>query len=176
MLRELFGFCLPLMLHTPFVQPSTFRPFDEANYRWSLRMLKALEDRYLPRWRDYGGEVIALTEDTITVRLWERIPRAFPVTLALVSDRVPFEHGPGMGYRLRDVRLGDLVDLDTVQTPNGFVCTGIGIGRRPGGVIPPGDDPDVPEFARRHHLYNKMQFIEERIPALMSDLHLWLLR
>src|SRR5438128_1095650 len=110
MLHELLGFCLPVLLHTPCVDPPRFRPFDEARYSWTARLMKAAEDEYFRRHSEYSGKVVGLTEDMITVQLHARIPRTFSLAPPLLSDRIPLKHGPGMGYRLRDVQLGDMVD------------------------------------------------------------------
>jgi hypothetical protein len=182
MLRELLGFCLPLILHTPHVDPHALQSRDEASYGWSARAVKAWENIYLLCRNQtvggiYGGKVIGLTDETITVQLGKRIPRTFSLAVPLLSDRIPLNYGPGMGYRLRDVQLGDKVDLDVVSVRDGFVCLAIGIGRRPGGIIPPGEDPPaIPENCRRHHFYNAAQFTEEKVVPALSRQAMRLIR
>ena len=52
--------------------------------------------------------------------------------------------------------------MDVVPVRGGLVCYAVGIGRRPGGVIPPDENPTgIPEKYRRHHYYNAVQLVEE---------------
>ena len=166
MLRELLGVCVPFVLQVPYTNPPSFRRFDEASSGWVARLFQAGEDKWLLKSGRHGGRVIGLSRDTITVRLRSRPPRTFPLAPPLLSDRIPFNPGPGMGYRLRDVQLGDIVDLDVVPVRDGFVCIGIGIGRRPGGVIPV-PSVDEPHGVWRRKAWIAHQFAEEKVlPAI----------
>jgi len=169
MLRELFAYLLPLVLQTAPINPNVFPPFDETNYSWSLRVVKVAEDAlWFPKNREYAGWVIALTNDTMTVRLRHRIPRTFSIAPPLLSGDVALQGGPGTGHRFQAVQVGDFVDLDVVPVRDGLVCYAVGIGRRPGGVIPPDENPTgIPERNRRHHYYNAVQAVEERLLPLL---------
>ena len=64
---------------------------------------------------------------------------------------------------MKDVKLGDMVQMDVSPILDGFVCYSIGIFRRPGGKIPPAEDAELPENSRMHNHYNALQFTEERV-------------
>jgi hypothetical protein len=64
------------------------------------------------------------------------------------------------------VRVGDTVGFDVVPTSRGYVVVALGIGRRPGGKIPPAEDEHLPAQSRMHNIYNAYQTVEEKgVPA-----------
>lgn len=167
MFRELVAFCLPIVLHTPFGDPLKFS-IDETRYSWTNRIVSEAENRTWLKAGIYAGRVIAITDDTMTVQLRNRIPRTLTIAPPLLSGDVASRGGPGTGHRFQAVQVGDLVDLDVVQVRGGLVCLAVGIGRRPGGVIPPDENPTgIPERNRRHHHYNAVQAVEERLLPIL---------
>jgi hypothetical protein len=124
-------------------------------------MLWIHEEVYINVGELFGGQVVALTEDTITIRKWRAAAREFRVSPALTSDRIPIEWRLGTGHRFRDVRVGDKVTMDLAKARDGSVCIRIGIYRRPGGIIPPAEDEHLPAKSRLHIRCNIEQFVEE---------------
>lgn len=84
-------------------------------------MLWIHEEHYINTGELFGGEVLELTEDTITVRKWRNAARTFRVSPALASDHIPIEWRLGTGHRFRDVRVGDRVTMDLVRVRDGYV-------------------------------------------------------
>jgi hypothetical protein len=131
-------------------------------------MLWIHEEHYINTGELFGGQVIALTEDTITVRKWRTVAREFRVSPALASERIPIEWSLGTGHRLRDVRVGDRVTMDLAKAADGPVCIRIGIYRRPGGTIPEAEDAHLPWKTRLHIRCNAEQFVEDTfVPKIM---------
>jgi hypothetical protein len=129
------------------------------------RILK--EEHYIRNGNLFGGKVIELTEDTITVRNWSDFPRTFSVAPPLTSKRIPLQWSVGTGHRLGDVRVGDRVVFDLAPTPRGDVVIALGIVRRPGGTIPPAEDEHLPSECRIHNRWNAHQAVEEKgVPKL----------
>ena len=52
MLRELFG--VPFLVHVLYVNPASFRRFDEANCGWVARLFRAGEDKWMLKSGMYG--------------------------------------------------------------------------------------------------------------------------
>lgn len=160
MLATLLGICLTASVCAPDPEPRSGRPLSEDYPGLIGLMLWIHEEHYIITGELYGGRVIALTEDTITVRKW-CVARVFRFSPQLTSDRIPLEWSLGTGHRLRDVRVGDRVTMDLAHARDGHVCINIGIWRRPGGVIPPAEDTQLPAKSRLHVRANATQFAEE---------------
>jgi hypothetical protein len=112
----------------------------------------------------FGGTVVELTEETVTVK-WGDFPRTFLASPTLASERIPLPRPipPGCPHRLSHLRVGDKVGFTLVPTPRGYMILAIGIGRRPGGTIPPGEDEELPEHCRPHNIFNACQAVEEKV-------------
>jgi hypothetical protein len=118
------------------------------------------EERYLHRdcLPRATGRVTEVTEDTLTIRFRSGFCRTLEAAPALASKKIPlWTEVPWYAHRLNQVRVGDLVDCFLAQTPRGPVVVGLGIRRRPGGLIPPAEDEYLPEKMRTHNVFNKHQ-------------------
>lgn len=127
------------------------------------RVFRLLKEEYYIRNDLFCGQVVALTEDTLTVKNWSDFPRTFAVSPTLTSKRIPLEWRLGTGHRLGDVRVGDKVTMDLAKARDGPVCIRLGIYRRPGGIIPPAEDEQLPAKTRLHIRCNAEQFVEETL-------------
>jgi hypothetical protein len=112
----------------------------------------------------FGGTVTELTAETVTVK-WGDFPRTFLASPTLASERIPLPRPlvPGCHHRLAHLRVGDRVGFMLVPTPRGYVILAMGIYRRPGGTIPPGEDEELPEHCRPHNIANADQAVEEKV-------------
>jgi hypothetical protein len=112
----------------------------------------------------FCGTVTALTDETVTVK-WGDFPRTFLVSPTLASERIPLPRPipPGCPHRLGHLRVGDKVGFRLVPTPRGYMILALGIYRRPGGTIPPGEDDELPEQSRPHNIFNADQAAEEKV-------------
>lgn len=172
MLRELFGYCLPVLLNTPLVDSQRLLPREDSDYPWTAQLIKLAENHYMRRMNAYWGKVVGFTDETITLQRGTRIPRTFLLAPAILSERIPLVRRAGTGHRLKDVRLGDRVYLDVEPVRDTFVGYTLAVTRRPGGKIPPADDDDLPERCRIHNIYNALQFMDEQVlPSLSRSLH-----
>ncbi len=87
------------------------------------------------------GRVVALTDDTITIRGCSGFERAFEVSPEVASKAIPLDSQRWLcAHRLNQVRVGDLVNVKLAPTARGNVVTALGIRRRLGGNIPPSED------------------------------------
>lgn len=156
------GLSLVVLSQTPLLNPYSYPQIEARNYGLFARLVHAGENSCFQQYWEYGGTVIGLTNDTITVRLGNRIPRTFTIAPALLVGDVSLKGGPGTGHRFDAVEVGDVVGLDVMSAGDRVVCHAVGIGRRPGGVIPADENPTgIPEKNRRHHYHNAVQLIEE---------------
>jgi hypothetical protein len=140
------------------------RVIDKKGHGLMARAYRLLlEERYL-RAGLFGGTVVELTDETVTVR-WHDFRRTFFVSPTLASERVPLPRPllPGRHHRLSHLRVGDRAGFEVVPTPRGYVILAMGICRRPGGTIPPGEDEELPEHCRPHNIFNACQAVEEKV-------------
>jgi len=163
MLGVLLSFCIAPIEGVLHDNSSQSQPVSGADYWFVTFPFLLLEEHYVHNGNIFGGKVVALTEDTITVKKWTGIPRTFNVAPPLTSKRIPLEWHVGCGHRLNDVRIGDKAGFHLVSTPRGYTVVALGIYRRPGGTIPPAEDEHIPERSRMHHYYNACQAVEEKV-------------
>jgi hypothetical protein len=99
--------------------------------------------------------VTAVDKSSITLRgTGEKEPMRFPAGGVLVGERPISSYG-GFGYPLADVRVGDIVCIETVHIDGADICVEVIIYRRPGGKIPPWPGDDVPGVRIRRHERNQ---------------------
>ena len=107
---------------------------------------------------EWWGQVVAVDRVSLTVRdpAGGRL-RHFMVRHALLEPRPP-GFGARTGYRLPDVKRGDIVNLGYTRTDGVDTCMDIVIYRRPGGKMPPvpGEDPQAP-----FHHHERMQAYQD---------------
>lgn len=109
----------------------------------------------------YWGEVVEITKKSITIQPPSRNlrPQTFDLSEALAEGRIPntpriiptrpggYKVSPNCMYRLKDVRVGDLVSIEYAKIQDRVICDHISIQKRPGGRVPP--LPEEAEALRR---------------------------
>lgn len=103
-----------------------------------------------------------LDGDLLPVRHHDLPVRRFRVSRTLAGGGFDPSAPPGATYRLSDVRVGDRAGVELRRDGDEDVAHQIGIGRRPGGRVPPapGQDPDARN--PHHERANAWQDFEER--------------
>jgi hypothetical protein len=122
-----------------------------------------------------GGWVEEVTKDSITVRSKSGLCYSFEVSPELASKNIPLNSQQSFcPHRLNQVRVGDVAILRMVPTSRGYVVTALGICRRPGGKVPPGEDTHRPEYLRIHNYWNERQALEEapqKLARMLARIH-----
>ncbi len=120
--------------------------------------------RPLPDYRSQlaHGVISELSEKGITIRDED----GKFVTFAPSAELAKGEHrkvgAASYSYRWNDVRVGDKVCLCTSRIQGRYICEGICIVRRPGGLVPPAPGERADMITRRwHELMNAEQAEEE---------------
>lgn len=125
----------------------------------------------LPTWRPttgYYGEVMAVAARSITIRGNEnndnapKISVTFPAGDALLRGEQDPREVSNNDYRLKDVKVGDIVYIMIHHSGEDNLCAAVRIQRRPGGEVPrapfePGDVRD-----HYHDAMNAYQRFEEK--------------
>jgi len=106
-------------------------------------------------------KVLAVGAEFITVQSGTERPMTFPTSETLRAGRVVAQPSPTALHKLNLVKMGDKVTIYVGQTAGTEVCTQIGIHRRPGGKVPPAEDPPGATI-RFHERMNALQDFEER--------------
>ena len=117
------------------------------------------------------GPVVEVGKDFITLRPESGgKPQRFAASAVLARGDYPREQTPGYRYKLSDVRVGDVVAIEYSRIDGVDICEAVNVGRRPGGLVPPGNypanSPDQP-----HKRAQAMQEREEKGLPLPPDLH-----
>jgi hypothetical protein len=113
-------------------------------------------------------KVVALTEKTITVQYQDELPVEYPFTQQLLTDKRGLP-APGLGHKVSDLAVGDIVEVDTLKDRGVVYCCAVGIHRRPGGKVPPAIEfSGLPERLRWHVRMNAEQAREEKAFEVME--------
>jgi hypothetical protein len=96
----------------------------------------------------YWGTVTEVTKNTLTIRFNDREPKKFAVSDTLSAGEIPMH--PRLGsprgryhvsatfmYRLKDIKVGDWVNIYYAQIGGSSICDHVSITKRPGGKVPP---------------------------------------
>lgn len=172
-LYDLINFCLWTMTCVSIDDLRSGRPERDECTGWVDYLLYIHEEYYIQRGELFNGKVIAITEDTITVKKWRQVARVFRVSPVLASADLPLERVLGTGHRLNQLKVGDWVCFDLAHAADGYVCRTLGIYRRPGGQIPEAEDSHLPSHNRLHIRCAVDQFVEENVvPKMLPRLAL----
>ncbi len=85
-----------------------------------------------------GGTVVAVTKDAITMGPDKKAVTVYPAHDRLAAGKFQTSVSAGTSYLLTDVKVGDIVWLETVVVNEQTFCISIQISERPGGLVPPG--------------------------------------
>ena len=84
------------------------------------------------------GIVLAVTKDSILITMEKAVPKTFPLHDLLAAGKVHKLVRACNSYGIADVKVGDMVELDTILENKQTYCVAICIYERPGGLIPAG--------------------------------------
>lgn len=108
------------------------------------------------------GVVVTISDESIVLAVpGEKVPRQYPAYYHLRMGKPRPGVSEGWGYRMSDVRIGDLVCLGIHRENKQDFCVQINISVRPNGLVPPSPVVD-PELKKRYHVMRNESIANQR--------------